>query len=224
MAEVIESVDLGSASYIQLPLGALRVNCYIVWDNPSKIAFVIDPGAEPEMIQHAVARFSLRVKYIINTHGHFDHVGANADVRMNARGARIAIHAKDAALLKTAHEHGLFFGVKTPKQPGPDMLIDDGDELDAGGLALKVLHTPGHTEGGVCLYSHAVKALFTGDTLFAGSVGRTDFEGGSFDALMNSIKTKILPLDNAVRVLPGHGPVSTVGEERKSNQFLKELV
>ncbi|TAN62209.1 MBL fold metallo-hydrolase [bacterium] len=223
MAEVIPVTDLGKTSYIQIPLGALRVNCYIVWNNASKDAFVIDPGGEPDMIWHAIARFSLVVRYVVNTHGHFDHVGANAEVKKRAREASIAIHSKDALLLKTAHEHGLFFGVKTPKQPEPDMLFKDGDILSAGSLTLKVLHTPGHTAGGVCLYDEADGLLFTGDTLFAGSVGRTDFEGGSSEVLMRSIKTKLLPLDDSVRVLPGHGPASTIGEERSSNQFIRDI-
>lgn len=215
MAEVIPVKILEKVSYIKLPLGALQVNCYIVWDNEGNDAFVIDPGAEADLIGHSVARFKLKVKYILNTHGHFDHVGANAEVKKKLPGALVAIHGKDAAMLESAHEHGLVYGVRTPKQPAPDIFLEDGGKLSAGGLTLEVMHTPGHSEGGVCLYDERDGLLFTGDTLFAGSVGRTDFEGGSFKSLVDSIKQRILPLPGNVKVMPGHGPLSTIGAEKK---------
>lgn len=202
-----------------LIVGALEVNCYILWDDKTRCAFVIDPGGDPKDILDAVKKERLDVKYIINTHGHFDHVGADAELK-KALGSPVAIHRADAGLLLDAHDHGVIFGVKTPKQPEPDILLEDGGTLDAGAVRLKVMHTPGHTKGGICLYDEKEGLLFTGDTLFAGSVGRTDFEGGSYEELMDSIKTKILPLEGSVKVFPGHGPDTTIGEEKESNPYL----
>ncbi len=201
-----------------LQVGPLDVNCYMLWDG-SGAAFIIDPGGDADMIKEAVASQGLKVKYIVNTHGHFDHVGADG-VLKDFFGCPLAIHSADAALLAEAESHGAFFGVKTPSQPQPDILLTEGMELSAGAVTLEVLHTPGHTEGGVCLYAKEEKLLFTGDTLFAGSVGRTDFEGGSMEKLLSSINKKILVLDDAVRVFPGHGPETTVGDERRSNPFI----
>lgn len=207
---------------IVLTVGALEVNCYIIWDSGSKAGFVIDPGGDAENIKDAVKKAGVDVKYIINTHGHFDHVGADGDLR-SSLGALLAIHRKDALLLADAHDHGVIFGVNIPRQPVPDMLLEDGQVLSAGSLKLKVLHTPGHTEGGICLYAEDKGMLFTGDTLFAGSVGRTDFQGGSYEELMNSLRVKILPLGDSVEIYPGHGPSSTIGEEKETNPFMAGL-
>lgn len=204
---------------ITLTVGPLEVNCYIIWDSLTREAFIIDPGGEADKIREVVKKEGLKVRYIVNTHGHFDHVGADGELKA-AFNAPVAIHGKDVPLLEDAHEHGLFFGVETPKQPAPDILLEGGEELKAGGLTLGVIHTPGHTKGGICLYARKEGLLFTGDTLFSGSVGRSDFEGGSHEELMDSITEKILPLGDGVSVLPGHGPRSTVGEERESNPFI----
>lgn len=203
-----------------LVVGPLDVNCYIVWEGDS--AFVIDPGGDADLIARELKKEGLSVAYIINTHGHFDHVGGDAD--MKALGGVLAIHPEDAPLLEEAPDHGILYGVKVPKQSAPDEFLKDGMKLTSGSITLEVLHTPGHSRGGVCFFDRKNGDLFTGDTLFAGSVGRTDFEGGSFDELMDSIKTKILPLGDSVRVHPGHGPSSTIGREKKVNPFILELM
>lgn len=207
------------AEIITVPVGALEVNCYIVWDRDSGEGVIIDSGADADEIEAAARKENINVRCVINTHGHFDHVGADAAIKA-AFGAPIAIHSKDTALMADAHEHGIFFGIETPKQSEPDILLEDGQVIEFGPLSLRVIHTPGHTRGGICLYLEGEKVLFTGDTLFAGSIGRTDFEGGSMDDLMASITGKLLPLGDEVRVLPGHGPESTIGEERDINPFL----
>lgn len=208
------------SAMIRLPVGPLEVNCYIIWDEETKDAFIIDPGSDADRIELAVRTKGLNPVYAVNTHGHFDHVGANAALK-EALGVKTAIHGKDAELLAASHEHGAIYGYMSGRQPEPDILLKDGDVIKAGGkLTLKVIHTPGHTEGGVCLYDGAGKRLFTGDTLFAGSVGRTDLGGGSFEKLIESLMKKILPLGDDVSVFPGHGPATTIGEEKENNPFI----
>lgn len=214
--------DKAGENLITLTVGPLAINCYIYWDESTKKAFVIDPGGEVEIIEAELKRNSLTVEYVVNTHGHFDHVGGNADIKA-ATGAPVAIHTLDAGLMAEAQDRGIIFGVKVPRQPRPDTLFEDGSVLKAGGLSLEVIHTPGHTKGGVCLFDREGRVLFTGDTLFAGSVGRTDMEGGSYEDLMESIKTRVLSLGDEVRVLPGHGPETTIGEEKEKNPFIMNM-
>lgn len=202
-----------------LIVGPLEVNCYILWDRKSREAIVIDPGGDTGAVINTVRNEGLKVKYIVNTHGHFDHVGGNAEVKAYT-GARVAIHGNDAPLLKESHEHGILFGVKTPEQDDPDMLLKDGDVIKTGEIKMRVIHTPGHTKGGICLYDRKKGRVFTGDTLFAGSIGRTDFPGGSYDEIIDSIKRKIIPLGGFVRVFPGHGPETTITDEMETNPFI----
>ncbi|HHL38892.1 MAG TPA: MBL fold metallo-hydrolase [Deltaproteobacteria bacterium] len=204
-----------------LVVGPLEVNCYLLADAATREAFVVDPGGDADLILPRIEGLGLDVRYVINTHGHFDHVGANRAV-VDATGAGLAIHAEDAGLLREAACQGRVFGVEAADSPEPDLLLDESTTLRAGSLTLEFLHTPGHTRGSLCLFLRERALLLTGDTLFAGSVGRTDLPGGSYETLMSSIKEKILPLDDDVTVCPGHGPPSTVGRERTTNPFLAD--
>jgi len=204
-------------------VGPLEVNCYIVWDSETTDAIIIDPGGDAPLIKEAISSLGLKVKYIVNTHGHFDHVGADGELR-KFYSVPLAIHKSDTSLLRDASGHAEIFGVKTPDQPAPDLFLTNNASLEAGALKIEILHTPGHTRGGVCLYIKNDGLLFSGDTLFSRSIGRTDLEGGSVEDLMHSIKTRLLCLDDDVRVLPGHGPATTIGEEREHNPFLAGIV
>ena len=205
-----------------IQVGPLEVNCYILWDSETQEAVIIDPGGDAPLIKKEVDSLGLKVKYIVNTHGHFDHVGADGELRKHYS-VPLAIHKADVTLLKNASAQAELFGIKAEPQPSPDTFLTNNATLEAGSISLKVLHTPGHTKGGVCFYSEEEGFLFSGDTLFAGSVGRTDLEGGSGEELMNSIKTRLLCLDNKVRVYPGHGSATTIGDEREHNPFLLGL-
>lgn len=204
---------------ITLEVGSLGTNCYIVFDEAGREAAVIDPGGSAEGIMSVIKNEKLTVKYIINTHGHADHVMANLKLK-EATGAPILIHAADADMLGSGQRNlSAFIGGSVSCGPA-DQTLKDGDVVTvSSNLALTVIHTPGHTPGGICL--HAGGALFSGDTLFAESIGRTDFPGGSYRQLIDAIKTKLMVLDDAVKVLPGHGPESTIGWERKMNPFIQ---
>lgn len=200
-----------------LTVGPMMANCYIVWCEETKDALIIDPGGDGSRILAEIKKEALDVKYIVNTHGHIDHIAANKDVK-EVTGAKLLIHPDDAPLLANPDLNLSLYMGSPYRSPKADMLISEGEEIAVGNLRLEVLHTPGHTRGGVCLKTE--EAIFTGDTLFAGSIGRTDFPGGSFKQLIDSITNKILPCDDNCVVYPGHGPASTVGYERKNNPFL----
>lgn len=201
-----------------LVVGAIETNCYLVACPETREAAVIDPGAEGQRILQAVAENGLRVKYIINTHGHGDHIAANGTVK-EATGAEILIHQDDAVYLTDPKKSLLaFMGANKPEPPA-DRTLREGDVVEIGAtVRLEVIHTPGHTPGGICL--KAGNVIFAGDTLFAGSVGRTDFPGGSYSKLISSIKEKLLRYQDDVEVYPGHGPGTTIGEERAYNPYL----
>lgn len=205
-------------------VGPLQVNCYILWDetDETRPAFIIDPGADASKIQDIIKAEKLTPKYILHTHGHFDHVGADDALREVFEGLKAAIHVTDSFLINTAHEHASLFGLFVAPQTGPEIVLKDKQTLSAGKLTLEVMHTPGHSAGSACFYEKNQKMLFTGDTLFAESIGRTDLSGGSFDEIMDSINNKILPLGDDIAIYPGHGPESTIGHERKNNPFLQE--
>ena len=200
-----------------LPVGPIMANCFIVGCKETLEAAVIDPGDEADKILQLVADLDLNVKTIINTHGHFDHVSANKGMH-TATNAPILIHALDAPMLEQISASAANWGLSAEDSPPPERTINDGDTITFGQITLKVLHTPGHTPGGVSLFTDG--HVFVGDTLFAGSIGRTDFPGGDFATLKSSIQDKLFALGDDVRVYTGHGPETTIGHEKQHNPFV----
>jgi hydroxyacylglutathione hydrolase len=204
-----------------LPVGPLQCNCSVVGDEATHEAMVIDPGDEIEEILSLVKKHKLQVKQIVITHAHIDHVGGAMKLRA-ATGAPILLNQNDYALLKMMDVQAAWLGMQSPGKVEIDQSIGQADVVKAGSLEANVLHTPGHTAGSICLYFPAEKKLIAGDTLFAGSIGRTDLPGGSFDKIMGSLHGKVLALPDETVVIPGHGPETTIGEERESNPFLQK--
>ena len=201
-----------------LETGMLAANCYLVACEETREAVIIDPGGSAGDIKEKIEQLDLQVKAIINTHGHYDHIGANGQMK-ELTGAPIMLHEKDLKVYKNPAGKGLSLFVKNA--PPPDEYIREGDVITFGEQELKVMETPGHTPGGISLLAkNQQTAVFTGDTLFNLSIGRTDLAGGSFEEIIDSIKKKILPLPDSAAVYPGHGPASTVGQERARNPFL----
>jgi len=190
-------------------VGMLGTNCFLVADTESHEALIIDPGfdreSEAKTILNEIERNSFKVKYIINTHGHPDHNGGNRALKEHTK-ALILIHEYDASMLFN---------------PSADRKLHNGDPIEIGGVKLRVIHTPGHSKGSIILLGTDV--VFSGDTLFAGSIGRYDLPGGSLEEIKNSLKNKLMILPDHLKVYPGHGPVSTIGEERRSNPFLQSF-
>jgi glyoxylase-like metal-dependent hydrolase (beta-lactamase superfamily II) len=203
---------------IQLGVGQLGTNCYIVYCEQTLQAGVIDPGGSAEAILAEINRARLTVDYIINTHGHADHIAAN-DAIQQATGAKVLIHHEDADMLTNPQLNlSIYIGGSFSCRPA-DRLLKAGDTISIGNIEFKTLHTPGHTPGGICLLTD--KVLLAGDTLFAESIGRSDFPGGSHSQLINSIKSQLMNLADTVRVLPGHGPETSIGWERSHNPFIQ---
>ncbi|MDR1204165.1 MAG: MBL fold metallo-hydrolase [Peptococcaceae bacterium] len=199
-------------------VGPIQTNCYLVYDEDTKDAMVVDPGFDGERILEAVRENGLNVKYIVNTHAHMDHVGADMEVK-EATGAPLLLHRLDAPLLEEFREMHMRKHSARQREIVADMTLEEGQVLEIGKARFTVLHTPGHSPGGVCLVGEGV--CFCGDTLFQGSVGRTDFMGGSFEALKASIQNKLYCLDDATPVFPGHGDATTVGAEKWGNPFVR---
>jgi hydroxyacylglutathione hydrolase len=201
-----------------LIVGMLEVNCYVVGDEETKEAVVIDPGGDEDEILEVLRYHGLNLKLIIDTHGHFDHVDANQPLK-DATGAQIAIHKLDAHMLAKPSQEAMFFTGNRLRLSQADVLLNEGDVLTFGDFRLKVLHTPGHTPGGISLVMENQPLVYVGDTLFAGSIGRTDFPGGDFNALINGVRQKLFTLGDHYIVYPGHGPVTTIAQERQYNPF-----
>lgn len=198
-------------------VGPLMVNCYVLGCENSREGVVVDPGDDTDRILEAVSRHGLKVVAVINTHGHFDHTGGNQRI-VTETGAGLLIHELDAPMLARAVDTAAMFGLTAENSPPPSRFLTEGEFVAFGEYRLRVLHTPGHTLGGCSL--HLEGMVFTGDTLFADSVGRTDFPGGSSVALGKSIREKLLVLPDDTIVYPGHGPSTTIGRERKHNPYL----
>ena len=200
-----------------LSVGPMQSNCYILGCRETRSALVIDPGDEANRIISVINENELQLKLIVNTHGHVDHIVANADLKEKTS-AQLCIHSADADTLVNPQKNLSFF-IGTPvSSPAPDRLLADGDILEIGALNFEVMHTPGHSQGSICLLGDG--HIFTGDLLFAGGIGRYDFPGSSYTDLMDSLR-KVIALDKALVVYPGHGPATTIGDERRTNPFLQ---
>jgi hydroxyacylglutathione hydrolase len=202
-----------------LPVGPLQCNCSIIGDEGTREALVIDPGDDIDDVLAIIRKHGLTVKQIIITHAHIDHVGGAMKLRKST-GAPILLNQNDYALLKMLDVQAAWIGMASPGRVEIDQSLAHADKVKAGSLKADVLHTPGHTEGSICLYFAPEKKLIAGDTLFAGSIGRTDLPGGSMEKIINSLHERVLALPDETVVVPGHGPLTTIGEERETNPFL----
>ncbi len=202
-----------------LPVGPLQCNCSVIGDESTREGLVIDPGDNIEDVVSIVRKHNLQIKQIVVTHAHIDHVGGAMKLRA-ATGAPILLNQNDYALLKMLDAQAAWIGVAPPGRVEIDHSVAQADSIKTGSLSADVIHTPGHTEGSICLYFPAEKKLIAGDTLFAGSIGRTDLPGGSFEKIIRSLHDKVLELPDDTVVIPGHGPLTTIGRERHSNPFL----
>lgn len=200
-----------------LPVGPLQVNCYLVGCPRTKKAMIIDPGDEGEYILSVLEQEGLDLQMVVNTHGHFDHVGANSFV-IEKTAVELSMHGDDLPLLKVAAKYAASYGLPAVESPQPKQLLKNGDVIEVGDLTFEVIHTPGHSPGGICLYGEG--HLFSGDTLFAGSIGRTDLPGGDLEQLLGHLRSQLMVLPDATIVHPGHGPESTIGREKSVNPFV----
>jgi glyoxylase-like metal-dependent hydrolase (beta-lactamase superfamily II) len=202
------------------PVGPLACNCTILGDREAGEAIVIDPGDEVGRIYRRLGELGLKLKQILVTHAHIDHVGGALKLK-GLTGAPILLNEADLPLLKMMDQQAGWLGIAAPETAPPDANLADGLVVGLELYPAQVIHTPGHTQGSVCLHFAALKLLVAGDTLFEGSIGRTDLPGGNYDQIIDSIQTRLLPLPDETRVLTGHGPATTIGAERRSNPFLR---
>jgi glyoxylase-like metal-dependent hydrolase (beta-lactamase superfamily II) len=201
-----------------IAVGPLGTNCYLVWDTVSKEGVIIDPGEDAERILAKIDEVDILIKQIIATHCHFDHIAAVAAL-VEKLGVVFLAHEGDISFVEEGKAAARRWGFDIDQPPNPDGWLNEGDTVAVGGIELEIVHTPGHSPGGVCFIHGNV--VFAGDCLFQGSIGRTDFRMGDFDELANSIKTKIYTLPDATVVLTGHGPPTTVGDEKRHNPFVR---
>jgi len=201
-----------------LIVGPLFSNCYIVWDDDNKLGVVIDPGDDSDIILEKIKELNITLKYILATHGHFDHVGAVAPLKRELNVEFLA-HEGDLFFIEDGEKSARIWGIQIEQPPNPNRFINDGERIKVGCFELEVLHTPGHSPGGVSFLHNCM--VFSGDTLFQGSIGRTDFRKGSFEVLAKSIKTRLYTLPDDTIVYTGHGPVTTIGDEKRYNAFVK---
>ncbi len=207
----------------KLALTDFQSCCYLLAPGAGSPAVVIDPGGEPERITSVLEQEKLTPRFIVNTHGHADHTGANRALKSGFPESKICIHSEDQAMLADPQANlSALFG-RPLDSPPADVVLEEGDRLEVEGLALRVIHVPGHTPGSICmlLEREAEPLLFSGDALFASGIGRTDFPGGEHELLLKGIRQKLFALPDSTRVLPGHGPETTIGEEKRNNPFCK---
>jgi glyoxylase-like metal-dependent hydrolase (beta-lactamase superfamily II) len=205
-----------------LPVGPLQCNCSIFGDEQTREAIVVDPGDEIGQIQQILSRHQLQVKAIVITHAHIDHIGGAAKLK-KLTGAPVYMNENDLELRDMLDMQAGWLGIAPPEKPEIDVAARDGDKLELNGQPFLVMHTPGHTQGSISLYLPGENKLIAGDTLFRDSIGRTDLPGGNGRQILVSIREKLLPLDDEVVVIPGHGPETTIGREREYNYFLRDL-
>lgn len=204
--------------YEAVIVGVLETNCYLVYCEKTLECAIVDPGAEAEKIFRVIIKKKLKPVILINTHGHVDHVGANKDIKERFD-IPLYIHASDGPMLNGVQQYELSFFLGAKDSPSPDKFLEDGEKIHIGKSQMKVIHTPGHSPGSVSLLGDGF--LISGDALFFGGVGRTDLPGGSWKELENSIRNKILVLPDETIVLPGHGPLTTIGQEKSSNPYIQ---
>ena len=204
-----------------MEVGPVQTNCYVVYNDSTKEAVLIDPGAEPKVILKYLADNKLNLKFILNTHGHPDHIGANQEIKNKYPDVPLCVHAEDSSLLTSKQALlTMLLGLKYGSPP-PDRLLKEGEEIKITGLTLSVIHTPGHTPGGISLIGK--EFIFTGDTLFYDSIGRSDLPGGDQETLIDSIRNKLFILDKNLTVYPGHGIKTTIGRELSENPYLIDI-
>jgi hydroxyacylglutathione hydrolase len=199
-------------------VGPLETNCFLIYCPLTRECAVVDPGAEASKILRLIASTELQPVILLNTHGHIDHIGANKEIK-DKFDIPLCIHSHDEHMLKSALQSELSFFLGAQESPAPDRYLEDGETIQVGQSSLQVIHTPGHSPGSVIFLGDGF--LLSGDTLFYGGVGRTDLPGGSWPELVDSIKTKILTMPDELPVLPGHGPFTSVGQEKRSNPFVQ---
>lgn len=205
-----------------LTVGPLQCNCSILGDETSREAIVVDPGGDVSRIVAVLERHGLAVKQILITHAHIDHIAGAARLK-RLTGAPVLYNQNDLPLVKMMDEQAGWIGIATPEVPAPDDTLDEGKIIAVGNISGSILHTPGHTEGSVCLYLPKESLLLAGDTLFAGSIGRTDLPGGDFRKILSSLQERLMALPDDVAVVPGHGPRTNIGTEREGNPFLQSI-
>ncbi len=206
-----------------MQVGPLAVNCYIVGDDKTREVLVIDPGGHARQIHEMVQNLRVRVTGIVLTHAHFDHV-LGIEALKRATGAPLYVGADEKFMYEHMTEQGKTFGIAVPPLPDPEHWVNEGDVIRAGNFELQVLSAPGHSPGSIALYNAENGVVFVGDVLMRGTIGRTDFEGGSMEELLRSIRTKLYTLPDATQVYSGHGPMTTIGEEKRMNPFTQNYV